>query len=79
MRPPPGPVWSRPSGVGYVAGLQATAFAILLFAAAISLQSELEAAMSTYMRYTFGPAKMRKVGEMKAIVATLATPHARWG
>ena len=78
MRPP------RGAGVVsaqrcWVACLQATAFAILLFAAAIALQSDLEAAMSTYMTYTFGPAKMRKVAEMKGIVATLATPHPRWG
>ena len=63
----------------WVACLQATAWAILLFAAAIALQSDLEAALSRYMAYTTNPAKMRKVNEMKAILATLATPHPKWG
>ena len=64
---------------GYLACLQATAFAIFLFAAAFALESELEAAMTQYMTYTFGRAKMRNVAEMKGMLATLTTSHPRWG
>ena len=59
--------------------LQATAFAIFLFAAAFALESELEEAMTHYMAHTFGRTKMRNIAAMKGIIATLTTRHPRWG